>query len=57
MEMFDFVVVGAGPAGCPIAARLSEDPTTTVLPLEAGPPDSKMEIRIPAAFTKMFKTE
>ena len=54
--MFDYVVVGAGPAGCVLASRLSADPASSVLLLEAGPPDSKIETRIPAAATKLFKT-
>ena len=54
--MFDYVVVGAGSAGCVVAARLSEDPDVRVALLEAGPPDTAMEIHVPAAFPRLFKT-
>ena len=53
----DYVIVGAGSAGCALAARLSEDASVTVALLEAGGPDDKSEIHIPAAFPKLFKTE
>jgi choline dehydrogenase len=53
----DYVVVGAGSAGCVLAARLTEDPDVSVLLLEAGPRDRKLEIRVPAAFSKLFGTE
>src|ERR1700742_893867 len=56
-ERFDYVVVGAGAAGCVLAARLSEDPDVTVALLEAGGEDTAPEIRIPAIFPIMFKTE
>ncbi len=53
---FDYVVVGAGSAGCVVAARLSEDRDVTVALLEAGAEDTQPEIRIPAAFPALFKS-
>ncbi len=50
---FDYVIVGAGAAGCAVAYRLSEDPNITVLLLEAGGPDSSPLIHMPAGFTKL----
>ena len=51
-EGFDYIVVGAGSSGCVVAARLSEDPHTSVLLLEAGGRDDHLYLRMPLAFLK-----
>ena len=55
--MYDYVIVGAGSAGCVLANRLSEDPSARVLLLEAGGRDRALKIKIPAAFPEQFHTK
>jgi choline dehydrogenase len=57
MTNYDYIVIGAGSAGCVVANRLTEDSETTVLLLEAGKPDTKPEIQIPLECTNLLGTE
>jgi choline dehydrogenase len=52
---YDYVIVGAGSAGCVLAARLSEDPGVSVALVEAGGPDTAEEIHLPVGWSDLFK--
>jgi choline dehydrogenase len=54
MESFDYVIVGAGTAGCVLASRLSEDGKATVLLLEAGGSDRSLWIQLPIGYGRTY---
>ena len=55
-ESYDYVIVGAGSAGCAVAGRLSEDPSVRVAVIEAGPPAKGRLFEVPALFSRQLKT-
>jgi choline dehydrogenase-like flavoprotein len=55
-NLFDYIIIGGGSAGCVLASRLSEDPTVTVCLLEAGPADSSVLIHCPAGLALLAQS-
>ncbi|CAI7574060.1 unnamed protein product [Penicillium pancosmium] len=58
LASYDYVIIGAGAAGCVLASKLSEDKNVSVLVLEAGGDNTKVfETKVPILFSKLFHTE
>ncbi len=55
-DVFDYIIIGAGAAGCVLASRLTEDPAVRALLIEAGGSDHDPRIHVPAAFPELFKS-
>lgn len=52
----DYIIIGAGSAGCPMARYITDDPDTDAVLIEAGGADKKQEVHTPAAFPKIFES-